>query len=518
MLCACWLYSGMTFSCSWAGAFAFVWICVSAQDWRAEVPASLTALSGLCLTIPCRYHYPGSKFSEDKLTGIWYRGYFVAQVYNSKHPDVVDPLFRKRTSLVGSLESNECSLKIQEIGESDAQTYMFRIEIENIEKYTYKDRTVTVNITVTPHSPSVNCPGVLMEGVPVSLTCTTVHTCSDAKPTLSWSHINANNAISQPQEQHALQDAWEERSVLSLVPSAASHLEEIQCIAKYPDGQQGFGKKCRLIVNYIPKNVTVSVQSPVGDIKQRDTVILSCQSESHPLPHSFSWVRVQDGLEEPLQEETGQELTLPNIGHEPGWFQCQAENSMGVGVAQPISLNVLYLPVILEPSWCLVQSGEMLCECVAQANPPPSIHWTHPVTKDRIEGQMNSSESFGHQVRASLRTSLSTMKFTGDDFAVVNTTADQEGLSNITFSCVAENNLGSTILIFTLKEKVSPTKSARGAKHRVGLVVSLVVGMIALLSAVGGLAFKGWRTLRIVKTRDPDERNVRTGLFLLHNV
>ncbi|KAL4657615.1 pregnancy-specific beta-1-glycoprotein 4 isoform X1 [Arapaima gigas] len=508
MLCVCCLCSGMTFSCSWARVFAFVWIgAVSAQDWHAEVPASVTALSGLCLTIPCRFNYPGSKFSKDKLTGIWYRGYFVAQVYNSEDPNAVDPHFKGRTSLIGSLENNECSLKIQNIRESDAQTYMFRIEIENQEKYTYKDKSVTVNITGTPPSTSVNCPGVLTERVPVSLYCSTVHTCSDAAPILRWSPVVEHSAVTQLKRQSTTWGAWEEKSQLNLVPSAASHLKELQCMATYPNGQQGSGKKCRLIVKYAPKNVTVSVQSPVGNIRQGDVVILSCQSDSHPLPHSFSWARMQDGQEELLLGETDQELNLPSVERAPGLFRCQVENSIGKNFSQPISLDVLYSPVILEPSWCMVKSGEMLCVCVAQANPPPSIHWIHPVTMDRIDGEKNISASSSHQVTASLRAALPTLYLAGDHFTVVNTTEDQEGLTNITFSCVAENNLGSTFLVFALKEKVSPTKSATGTRHHVGLVAGIVVGMIALLSALGGLIFKVWRAVMVVNRRETEEAN-----------
>uniref|UniRef100_A0A3B4DB24 Immunoglobulin V-set domain-containing protein n=1 Tax=Pygocentrus nattereri TaxID=42514 RepID=A0A3B4DB24_PYGNA len=120
---------------------------VCCSDWSANVPSSVSGVSGLCVHIPCSFTYPGAKAPADKLTGIWFQGNMELQVYNSKHWELVDVLFLNRTRLLGSLDRNDCSLKIGLLGSRDAHKYTFRIEIEGRDQYTYKDQPVTLSVS-----------------------------------------------------------------------------------------------------------------------------------------------------------------------------------------------------------------------------------------------------------------------------------------------------------------------------------------------------------------------------------
>ncbi|KAL0174913.1 hypothetical protein M9458_030881, partial [Cirrhinus mrigala] len=50
--------------------------------------------------------------------------------------------------LIGDLRKNDCSLKISSLSSSDAGQFMFRIEIEHLDMYTYKKENQIVSLIV----------------------------------------------------------------------------------------------------------------------------------------------------------------------------------------------------------------------------------------------------------------------------------------------------------------------------------------------------------------------------------
>ncbi|XP_035381716.1 myelin-associated glycoprotein-like isoform X2 [Electrophorus electricus] len=410
---------------------------VQGSEWSASIPASVSGLSGLCIYIPCNFSYPGPRQPAGKLTGIWFQGSTNFQIYNSMNSEVVNALYLNRTRLVGSLARNECSLKIGPLRSSDAKIYTFRIEIPDLDKYSYLQQSTTVSIIDAPSAPSMQCPGILAEGIAVSLVCAVVHSCPEAAPALHWSSIRAEQTIAQPQSRRLLQNGWEERVVLNLLPSSGSHGEVLRCSAVFPSGLSQFGPECRLVVDYAPKNVTVNVSSPLDSVLEGNTVILSCQADSHPAPHTFSWFQWAAGREQLLTAQRGHELYINKIIREPGQYWCQAENTMGIAHSQPLLLDVLYQPEIMNESCCSViseQELELNCVCIAHGNPKPSINWTFMHSHEPINGQVDSSQSGGHKAVVSLNTSV-----------LWNSTAKE-----LVILCMAENSLSSTTKAFTL--------------------------------------------------------------------
>ncbi|XP_076869298.1 myelin-associated glycoprotein-like isoform X3 [Brachyhypopomus gauderio] len=381
---------------------------VGGSEWSVSVPTSAPGLVGLCVHIPCRFSYPGPTQPAGKLTGIWFEASAKLQIYNSRHPEVADAQYVNRTRLVGSLARN------------------------------------------APPTPSVQCPGVLAEGVAVSLVCAVVHTCPEAPPVLRWSAIQAEQTIAQPQGRRLLRNVWEERAVLNLLPSAGSHGEVLRCTAAFPNGQNQSGPECKLVVEYAPKNVTAIVSSPLDSILEGDTVIVSCQADSHPPPHSYSWFWWVEGREQLLPAQRGHKLSINKVVKEPGQYWCRAENVMGAARSQPVLLDVLYQPEILKESWCSEiseQDLELNCLCIAHGNPQPSINWTIMGSQEPINGRVDTSRSGGHEAVVTLSASV-----------VWNSSAEQ-----FTALCVAENNLSSTIQTFTLTLNSELTPSTSGA-------------------------------------------------------
>ncbi|KAL7835744.1 hypothetical protein SRHO_G00280910 [Serrasalmus rhombeus] len=422
------------------------------SDWSANVPSSVSGVSGLCVHIPCSFTYPGAKAPADKLTGIWFQGNMELQVYNSRHWELVDALFLNRTRLLGSLDRNDCSLKIGLLGSRDAHKYTFRIEIEGRDQYTYKDQPVTLSVSDSPQAPSMHCPGVLAEGVAVSLVCAVVHNCPDAAPVLRWNPVKAEEAVTQSQGWRRVEQGWQERAVLNLLPSAGTHGELLRCSAVFPNGLIQHGPECRLVVNYAPKNVVLNILSPLGSVSEGGTVILSCQADSHPVPHLFSWFQGPEGREQLVKDQRGQELSVEKIARDAGPFWCEVENSMGSTRSQMLTLNVLYEPKIMKESWCSVtsdQEAKLNCECVAYGNPLPSIYWTVLHSDGSIIGHINVSQSGGHK-------------------SVVNLSASppwNHTTTELVILCVAENSLASTSRAFTLTRnttsEASPVSSHR---------------------------------------------------------
>ncbi len=121
----------------------------NADEWNAVVLQSVVGLSGSCVVIPCMFSYPANGKTYTDFTGIWYKGndHHESTVYHTDTSKIIDS-FKGRTGLIGDLHKNDCSLKISSLNSSDAGSFMFRIEIKDLDKYTYKKKEEIVSITV----------------------------------------------------------------------------------------------------------------------------------------------------------------------------------------------------------------------------------------------------------------------------------------------------------------------------------------------------------------------------------
>ncbi len=116
---------------------------VNADGWSAVVNESVVGLSGSCVVIPCTFSYPANGKTYTDFTGIWYKGYSI--VYHTDTSKIIAS-FQGRTSLIGDLHKNDCSLKISSLSSSDTGPFMFRIEIKDLDMYTYEKNTVSITV------------------------------------------------------------------------------------------------------------------------------------------------------------------------------------------------------------------------------------------------------------------------------------------------------------------------------------------------------------------------------------
>ncbi len=115
----------------------------NADGWSAVVNESVVGLSGSCVVIPCTFRYPANGKTYTEFTGIWYKGY--SPIYHTDTSKIIDS-FKGRTSLIGDLSKNDCSLKISSLSSSDTGQFKFRIEIKDLDKATYEKNKVSITV------------------------------------------------------------------------------------------------------------------------------------------------------------------------------------------------------------------------------------------------------------------------------------------------------------------------------------------------------------------------------------
>lgn len=81
----------------------------------------------------------------------------------------------------------------------------------------------------TPEKPRITNPGLLTEGQPVTVNCTTEYTCPSNPPTVDWGGVNGTVILQYTAKQ---QVAWAVTSSITFTPSYRD--SQIQCQVKYP--------------------------------------------------------------------------------------------------------------------------------------------------------------------------------------------------------------------------------------------------------------------------------------------
>lgn len=117
----------------------------NANEWNNDVPASVVGLFGSCVEIPCTFNYPARGKTYTGFTGVWYTENQESNVFHTDTSKISEA-FKGRTNLIGDLHQNDCSLKISSLRKSDTGPFMFRIEIENLNKYTYGAKKVSITV------------------------------------------------------------------------------------------------------------------------------------------------------------------------------------------------------------------------------------------------------------------------------------------------------------------------------------------------------------------------------------
>lgn len=337
-----------------------------ASSWTIKVPSSVKGLLGSCVVIPCSYNYPNPGKEVTEFTGMWIE----ASHQLIYHPDESKMMqqYRNRTELLGDVKQKSCSLKIDPLQQSDHGPFFFRIEIATHDSFSYREKTVSIEMIRELNPIRFSVKEEVAEGQAVSASCSVSHSCPTSPPVITWSHPGEAHDRSQQLED----GQWTATSTLNFHPTSADHNRPLQCTVTYRGGQHHRTSRI-LTVKHAPVNVKVEHKS---DVKEGEVVRLRCSSDAHPPASSYQWFN-----ETGDQLHQGNVYMLPNVSRHTGALYCTAINAMGRGKSNPVRLNVSYAPEIKTVSSCTAEADMVKCVCIAESRPPSTVHF---VLSDRV--------------------------------------------------------------------------------------------------------------------------------------
>ncbi|XP_010883399.2 myelin-associated glycoprotein isoform X2 [Esox lucius] len=335
---------------------------VDASSWTAKVPSSVSGLQGSCIIIPCSFNYPEPKPKPSRFTGVWLKDSHEV-VY---HPDSsrIFKGYRGRTTLVGDLWQKNCSLRITPLHLSDKGPFFFRIEMEDLNKYSYIHAKVSIAVSSSPDSPSLSVKEEVKVGGVVSASCSVFYTCPSEPPLLTWSHTRTPSI----QSQQLVNGQWELTSSLTFTSTMKDN-KALVCTAEYRGGKKVNSSKT-LNIKYAPVDVKVEVAS---NVKEGTSVELKCSSNSNPAPHSFRWHNSKGPL--PSRRST---IKLERVTRLTEALYCTAINTEGQGQSSSLKVHVEYRPEIRVGSACTADFSIITCLCIVDWEPPGMVQWSLP--------------------------------------------------------------------------------------------------------------------------------------------
>uniref|UniRef100_A0A665SZE6 Immunoglobulin domain-containing protein n=1 Tax=Echeneis naucrates TaxID=173247 RepID=A0A665SZE6_ECHNA len=223
------------------------------QDWNIFIPRQINATLGSTVIVKCHFTYP-VKYLENDVQVYWKtEGAKIDTTDKDKNPFVYHPNetymleeyrgrivstnlpkwkmtdeYKKRTQLLGDLKTRNCSMLLDAVRMTDVGPFYFRIEMPQYRSFSYTKKTVTLNVTSHPQSPSLSVR--LTDKVTAS--CSVSHSCPSFPPKFTWSRSGVITHRSK-----RLNDwKWETVSALTFKPLPADFRMPLNCTVQYRGG------------------------------------------------------------------------------------------------------------------------------------------------------------------------------------------------------------------------------------------------------------------------------------------
>ncbi|XP_043849878.1 myeloid cell surface antigen CD33-like [Dromiciops gliroides] len=165
----------------WEGSFS-----PQKQTFELCVSGPVTVQEGLCVAIPCSFHYPSEYRNNDPGYAYWYQKKSGKLVATNKPHMTIHPGDKDRFHFIGNPQMDNCSLRITGAKKSDAGDYEFRIE-KGALSYSYSKHRVSLQVVELTEKPEIHMPEILEPGKQVTLTCVVPEVCRNASPvTFLW--------------------------------------------------------------------------------------------------------------------------------------------------------------------------------------------------------------------------------------------------------------------------------------------------------------------------------------------
>ncbi|XP_048031010.1 myelin-associated glycoprotein-like isoform X2 [Megalobrama amblycephala] len=330
-------------------------VLVSSQSkYNAELPSRITALSGSCVQIPCRFNVSEiSLKNTERLFGFWIKkNYLFLNLENFVVFNGTSNITKgfSHIEILGNLTHRECTTVFYDVMNNHSDNYYFRVETKPSDwKYTYSVNPINISVTDSPQ-PLILKPTDLkdvMEETLVNLSCSAEAPCPKQPPTISWSYIpeSANITTQLKEKPDKTQLVF---SHMTFKASYVDHRRNISCTAKYPrntSNDSTVETTVMLRVLFPPKETRITID-PSASVSVGTNVTLTCKSKANPSNDMvFFWHKC--GNENQLV--SGEQLTFTVNRRSGGQYFCIAKNEHGIQMSEEIQLTVaveLSVPLI----------------------------------------------------------------------------------------------------------------------------------------------------------------------------
>ena len=168
---------------------------------------------------------------------------------------------------------------------------------------------------------------------------------------------------------------WRSSLDITSLMVKANHAKTVKCLSIHDHSNTVLATSKILEIPFAPK--ILSASSDKSYYRSGETAVLQCRVESHPAA-AVTWRHIDTG------NVIGQssELVIDDVDEEStGQYECEAENSEGVTISEPVSLDLIKAPTILvleTESERNINEGETLSlACNASAVPEAKFRWLH---------------------------------------------------------------------------------------------------------------------------------------------
>ncbi|XP_073722528.1 B-cell receptor CD22 isoform X2 [Misgurnus anguillicaudatus] len=361
----------------------------SADDgWGVNYSSSsICALKGSTVIINCTYEYP----TGHQIMKVFWTNTDVRQP-NNDFPDLSeDSEYSQRIQYLG-VKHHDCTMRLTDVRQTDSHEYYFRLTTYKPDGKWIGAPGVTLNITDLQLESSGER---VIEGHSVTLTCKSRCSLTD-RSTFIWF-----------KNTQSLSERTDRNNQLILQSVRREDTGNYSCAVQ---GHNLTSTHQYINVIYAPDKPVISV-NPSGEIKEGDSVNLTCSSDANP-PAEISWFKGETSV------ASGQTYIISKIRSDhSGEYKCKSINELGHKYSA-VTLNVSYPPKKVTAS--IIGSGEIMegdsvtLTCSSESNPP-----VHNYTWFKV----NKTSSVG----------------SGQTYSITNINSSHSGW----FYCEAQNEVGS---------------------------------------------------------------------------
>ncbi|XP_072538306.1 uncharacterized protein [Salminus brasiliensis] len=323
------------------------------HGWVVQVPASVTAVEGSCVTLPCHTS------SHTQVVWYMYRATSSPVVYSRKTADIIDR-FRGRTSAPGNPELGNCSLKISSVRQEDGGEDLYPwIHPDTKNKYHY----VRINV-VKPKATEISVEGSQVQGQLFSARCTVRHSCPSSPPAMEWIGLPpVSNGVTTTKEG----ELWTLVAQAKFRPNHEDHGKSLSCKSMF-SGRALHSNAHQLNVLYAPTDVKIKWTEK--NMVEGQSVSLTCTSNSNPSPTDYKWLVNKRSS----TNQSKSRLDLQHVKRDTS-VACIVRNTVGRGQSEEIQLKVHYSPRNVKIEWTeksVVEGSTVSLTCTSNGNPPPT--------------------------------------------------------------------------------------------------------------------------------------------------